>query len=691
MNQINLDALLQIGSGRTQPNLQSLKLTPDTLYQALLNIGSDGTGQLHVATPQGPVQIQLTPQQTALLLQATPQSPAALQNQVVANQVLATQVTLSGQLQGQLTGKLSEQASGQVSGQASDPRTRPDAGQQLPIGNQPSPAAHKPLTLQLLLQPGAAGQLHIQTQQAPVQIPLQPSQLLQLLGSQQQQPLTMLVQLQRQQQQLLLTLPNQQQLQLPASWLEGAAEWPAQQPKMAQLTVQLVQGQLKISITLQDAPTERSPSGTEPAKQAATALNIAAPPATPASDKLSTTTATAASQPHKAQVLSTAQTNALLPVLAKALQPAGISVDSGQLQLGKLELPYAISKTGSLPNWQLQAVPAGGKTPAWQLQLSVDPAAATPIKVESAALNRPVLWQPSPTTNQAATHNHLHSQQQQQPKIAVDVSNAWRQWLPLQNPSVDPLLELPELPPAVLAILKELKAQTLDTSRPIQQTQLQQQLTAALQFNPLQQLSQTNSSASTLAVALQLLLGRLGNQPTADLKSSPAQRLQNLVAQLDQTQSSQLLKQLAGHASKMQGAQFATAEQAQTPQQHQQLFIQLPLVQQGESRFAELALTEREADGKAGEAKRQQWQLTMKFDLADAGNLLVQVRLTGLEVSLQFYAEQVQVVSSAEQFLPLLKDRLKMQGLQVTEAQCQLGKIPEQLFARSNSLVAVRV
>jgi hypothetical protein len=231
----------------------------------------------------------------------------------------------------------------------------------------------------------------------------------------------------------------------------------------------------------------------------------------------------------------------------------------------------------------------------------------------------------------------------------------------------------------------------LDVARPIQQAQLQQQLTAALQFNPLQQLTQTNSSASTLAVALQLLLGRLANQPNTDVKSNPAQRLQNLVAQLDQTQSGQLLKQLAGHASKMQGAQFATAEQAQSPQQHQPLFIQLPLVQQGESRFTELALTEREADGKAGAAKRQQWQLTMKFDLGDAGHLLVQVRLTGLEVSLQFYAEQAQIVNNAEQFLPLLKDRLKMQGLEVTEAQCQLGKIPEQLFARSNSLLTVRV
>jgi hypothetical protein len=656
MNQINLDALLQIGASRTPPNLQSLKLTPDTLYQALLHIGSDGAGQLHVATPQGPVQIQLTPQQTALLLQAAPQSPAALQNQVVANQALATQVTLNGQLQGQL--------SAQLAGQMLDRQA----------GN-----TNQPLQLQLQLQPGAQGQLQIQSQQAPVQIPLQPSQLLQLLGSQQQQPLIILVQLQRQQQQLFLTLPNQQQLQLPVSWLDGAADWPTQPPKVAQLTVQLVQGQIKISIALQEKPTESAQSNSAQPKavamssSAVTGTNTAAPPAMAAEGKI-----------QKLQLFTAAQTTALLPVLAKALQPAGMSQENGQLQLGKLELPYTVTKAAALPNWQLHSVPVAGKTSSWQLQLSSDNNAATTVKVESAAVSRPIQWQQLTTP---ATETPL----QQQPKVAVDLTNAWRQWLPLSNPTVDPLLELPELPPAVLAILKELKAQTLDTSRPIMQAQLQQQLSAALQFNPLQQISQTNSSANTLAVALQLLLGRLGNQPPADVKSSPAQRLQNLVAQLDQTQSGALLKQLAGHASKMQGAQFATAEQAQNPQQLQQLFIQLPLLQQGESRFAELALTEREADGKAGEAKRMQWQLTMKFDLAAAGHLLVQVRLTGLEVSLQFYAEQATVVSSAEQFLPLLKDRLKMQGLAVTEAQCQLGKIPEQLFARSNSLLAVRV
>jgi hypothetical protein len=670
MNPINLDALLQIGSGRTQPILQSLKLTPDTLYQALLHIGSDGVGQLHVVTPQGPLQIQLTPQQTTLLLQSNTSGHSTLP------QAQGTQVTLNGQIQGQSQSLSTNAVPGQTS-----------SSPQVLVTSQ----LLSQIQLQLQLQPNAAGQLLIQSQQVPIQLQLQPSQLLQLLGSLQQQTLTFSVQLQRQQLHLLMTLPNQQQLQIPASFIEGATEWPTLTPKMAQLTLQLIQGQLKISVTMQDAGAGRllTDAATEPQhSESKHGLGPFSKSASLFADKSVATEKNAANallsgSGHKTQMLSAAQTNLLLPVLAKALNPEGLSTAHGQVQLGQLQLPLP-HKTTALSNWQLQMVPGSGKSATWQLQLSADTNTTQPFKVESTALNRPVQWTSATSATPSASTSKL-------PIATVDVSQAWRQWLPLQNPVVDPLLELPELPPAVLAILKELKSQTLDSGRPIQQAQLQQQLTAAMQFHPLQQISQTSNSANTLAVALQLLLGRLANQAPTEVKSNTAQRLQNLVAQLDQSQSSQLLKQLAGHATKIQGAQFASAEQAQTPQQNQQLFIQLPIVQQGESRFAELALTEREADGNTGTAKRMQWQLTMKFDLAKAGHLLVQVRLTGSEVSLQFYAEQASVVSNAEQFLPLLKDRLKMQGLEVTEAQCQLGKIPEQLFARSNSLVAVRV
>jgi hypothetical protein len=245
----------------------------------------------------------------------------------------------------------------------------------------------------------------------------------------------------------------------------------------------------------------------------------------------------------------------------------------------------------------------------------------------------------------------------------------------------------------VQGILSEIRQHSVDSAKALSHPQqLQQQLTAALQFNPQPQLNPVAppAAAATVALAIQLLLGRLAPQSTVEQKSTPSTKLQQLIGQLEPQQSSQLLRQLSGHASTMQSAQLATMEQQQ-PGQAQQLFIQLPLLQQGDSRFAEIAISEREADGSDAGQKRTQWQLTMKFDLASHGKLLVQVRLTGSQVSLQFYTEQQAPLTLAQQFLPLLKDRLKMQGLEVTEAQCQLGKIPPQLYQRHHSLVAVKV
>ena len=45
----------------------------------------------------------------------------------------------------------------------------------------------------------------------------------------------------------------------------------------------------------------------------------------------------------------------------------------------------------------------------------------------------------------------------------------------------------------------------------------------------------------------------------------------------------------------------------------------------------------------------------------------------------------------AEKYLPLLKDRCKAQGIDVKEAHCQLGKIPDSLMPKTTSLLAIRV
>lgn len=682
MNQINLDSLLHIGStvnqtATTSP-LAPLKLSPDTLYQGLLNIARDGSGQLQMSTPQGPVQIKLTPQQTALVL-AGQNTTAMLTPPGAASEQIAA-------LNQSVTSNLSQALNQSALQNTLQNTTNNLAGQlKLDLAMQQLPSGQIQLQVQLQVQP----------QQTPFPtVALTATQLLAVMGAKgETHQLQLVVQLRRVGDQLLLQLPNQRQLQLPSNFLPQSKHWPEQQSQQALLQLEVKQNQLQIKLQLAPdlnvSATTAKPDAANSTLTPRSGANSAVNPAfTDVKQPTSPVTARAATaqpagnqensrQQGKEVWFSAAQNRELAPLLAKAL----LSTNSAELPkaiqlLAQQHLPAQPNKA----EWRLQGISEKtlDKT-SWQLQISPATAKTAVLELSPNQLNRPLLWQAKSTEPNI--------------KTTVDVAPLWRQWLPLSGAKTDPLRVLPDLPPAVNAVLAELKAQTLDVARPIQSSQITQQLNAALQFNPLQQMPQNmaNSSAGTLAVALQLLLGRLAGLSAPDPKTAPSAKLQQLIGQLDNNQSSNLLRQLSSHSSTLQGSQLATVEQQQQPQQNQQLFIQLPLQQQGDSRFAELAISEREADSKGGSGKTRQWQLTMKFDLAELGPLLVQVRLTGQDVSLQFYAEQEKVVSTAQQFLPLFKDRLKIQGLSVSEAQCQLGRIPPQLYQRSNSLLAVKV
>lgn len=693
MNQINLDALLHSQATVTGGPLSPLKLQPDLSYQAMLGQGRDGQSQLQISTPQGIALVSLSPTQAALLNSALGaiQHASSLPLTRAATSTLASGTAISLQLTPQLTVQLTP-AKAPVTG-ADTSQQNTQTRFQLQLTPQPDG--------QLLLQP----QAKVSTQMFNI-APVQLLQLLQPLAAAQRtasdttasNPLTLPVTFQRQDQQLLLTLSNQRQIQLPLHWLPAAAHWPAQTPMAAQLLLQATAGQLQVQILL--PASGKAEAAVAAASTAQINAELAAKTAPLSPSAVSATTPIPAAVPGALaagstikslpQTLTLAQSRQLVPTLVAATQTtenAGMPIGA-KAAASTMRPEASPAQQQAMPiQWRLLPPTKAGMD--WQLQLSASPQTpepAAPLKVDGSQFNRPLQWQaaaspaqPLPQTSKAAL---------------VDVAPLWRQLLPLSQAVLDPLRPDAELPPAVQAVLTEIRQQSLDSAKVISsQHLLQQQLTAALQFNPQPQLTPvaTPAAAATIALAIQLLLGRLSQQSPTEQKTAQSAKLQQLIGQLEPQQSSQLLRQLAGHASIMQGAQLATVEQQQQPGQNQQLFIQLPLLQQGDSRFAELALTEREADGSTPGQKRTQWQLTMKFDLASQGKLLVQVRLTGLAVSLQFYTEQTGPLAMAQQFLPLLKDRLKMQGLEVTEAQCQLGKIPSQLYQRNNSLLAVKV
>lgn len=668
MNQINIDSLLQIGSGAKIE--QSLKLDPSQLYQALLQIGRDQDARLTVQTPQGPLQIPL-PQNTAQQILQTAQqliAAATPQTQTTAPQ---TQVATPANTLAQTAGTSQTQTQNQLA--------------QAPVAPQSSGIVTSTQEVKLFvqLQPIGVDQLLLTVRQAgkTLTVPLQASQLLQLLqqpapGPQQyfsvqaQQlaansdanKLQWPVQLSRQGQQLFIQLPQGQPVAVDLDLLPQAKQWPEQRIVPARLELQQQQGQLKLQLQL-----------TAPGKPGDTSLPVTAPVGKSASPAVAIGSDNAA---PAAIALKPALQQQLVPLLARQTWPEQLGSDMKHwLANARVAAPAA---NGQSWLWQL-------KHPGQQqLQLELTPQVEPrQLKLSVSDISRPFSFLPVNATHVAAS------------PLKTDSRDLWRQWLPLSQASPDLLADSPILPAAVRQVLQELRTQHPDAAKLQTQQHLMQQINAALQFNPLQTPAQPNSAAGGLAIAIQLLLGRLGAQLPAERQNLPQKdKLQQLIGQLDRSQSAQLLRQLSGHSSQLQSAQIANLEQQTTPAQTQrpeQLLIQLPLLQQGESRFTELAISEREADGSDSRSQQRCWQLTMKFDLAQQGEMLVQVRLIGKEVSLQFYADNEKTVQDTGQFLPLFKDRLTMQGLQVAEAGCQLGKIPEHLYQRGTSLLQVRV
>jgi len=668
MNQINIDSLLQIGSGAKIE--QSLKLDPSQLYQALLQIGRDQDARLTVQTPQGPLQIPL-PQNTAQQILQTAQQLIAAATPQIQTTAPQTQVATPANTLAQTAGTSQTQTQNQLA--------------QAPVAPQSSGIVTSAQEVKLFvqLQPIGVDQLQLTVRHAgkTFTVPLQASQLLQLLqqpapGPQQHfsvqaqqlaansdaNKLQWPVQLSRQGQQLFIQLPQGQPVAVDLDLLPQAKQWPEQRIVPARLELQQQQGQLKLQLQL-----------TAPGKPSDTSLPVTAPVGKSASPAVAIGSDNAA---PAAIALKPALQQQLVPLLARQTWPEQLGSDMKHwLANARIAAPAA---NGQSWLWQL-------KHPGQQqLQLELTPQVEPrQLKLSVSDISRPFSFLPVNATHVAAS------------PLKTDSRDLWRQWLPLSQASPDLLADSPILPAAVRQVLQELRTQHPDAAKLQTQQQLMQQINAALQFNPLQTPAQPNSAAGGLAIAIQLLLGRLGAQLPAERQNLPQKdKLQQLIGQLDRSQSAQLLRQLSGHSSQLQSAQIANLEQQTTPAQTQrpeQLLIQLPLLQQGESRFTELAISEREADGSDGHSKQRCWQLTMKFDLAQQGEMLVQVRLIGKEVSLQFYADNEKTVQDTGQFLPLFKDRLTMQGLQVAEAGCQLGKIPEHLYQRGTSLLQVRV
>jgi hypothetical protein len=657
VNQISVDSAL---SALTKGPVPAAVLVEEQNYQALLSIGKEGMGQLKLQTPVGLV-----------LIQDAKLNLPALQGQLL--------VQVSQALSGQLQLKLSQNGPQPMPVQLTQPQLQQFITQ---LNSQPvftqaqsqTTAVTTQLTTQLSTQQSSAA---IKTLQVAVQIQRQDQQLILQLGQHKVQlPLPAVLQ----------TLPASQwldaKLQLKAGQLSlvlPKAAVPSAETAATDVSKGKSPGQpaLKtpelLTIPLQNKTTTQS------SNQAAKAELNQAPSLTPAGLKPTAVALAAQTIIPLPAVVQQRILPLVLPQLTAATSGVVLSVN----ELKQLPLPAATKQQLVDQQYQLQLTPQG------QLQLKAIPEQKT-VVIEG----QPKLVQVQSTkaeTSPVATSTSEVTKFIKPQIEPASMNQAWRQLLPMLNPQWDNLAEVPDLPEAVKAVLQLVRQSQPDISKLNNLAQLPAQLQALLQFNPLQNVTMPQTAAGTLAVAIQLLLGRLGQSlPQNDKGPNKDHKLKEFVAQLDQNQSSQLLKQLSSQSSSLQHAQLSTLEQ-QNKDPLQQLFLTLPIQNQQVSDFCQIAISQQEEEQEKGKGKSTQWQLSMKFDLKQLGQLLAISKLSGSSLSLQLYTDTTGLKLLAEKYLPLLKDRCKAQGIDVKEAHCQLGKIPDSLMPKTTSLLAIRV
>lgn len=220
------------------------------------------------------------------------------------------------------------------------------------------------------------------------------------------------------------------------------------------------------------------------------------------------------------------------------------------------------------------------------------------------------------------------------------------------------------------------------------EAQLQQELNAALTFHPLLSQPTPPSSAGALATAIQLLLGRLGLILPEPKPTPKTQQLKDTIHQLDANQSKELLKQLSAPALQYQMAQLDTIAQQKAELPSWCLTIPLPLAEQVQYGHCQIEQRHaRRADGQQATL----WHLTLSLDIPNHGALLMEASLGPDHNKLVFHTPSSSLKSVIDRFGTILRDRLKLQGVPITNFECHVGDIPTHLQTRGSALLQVKV
>ncbi|WP_299074203.1 flagellar hook-length control protein FliK [uncultured Paraglaciecola sp.] len=248
-------------------------------------------------------------------------------------------------------------------------------------------------------------------------------------------------------------------------------------------------------------------------------------------------------------------------------------------------------------------------------------------------------------------------------------------------------------------IMQQIKL-SLPQGREQDANQIKQLLTTpALNLSALQMVNPTSSQGfmSGLVTLLQMSLSaRLSRHQSSRAEhitttlnsvlshSSTAKVTPKAMTEMSQLeQKHQLMKEIGRLFAGHQTSKLSNAEQMLQGQDS--FYYNLPSALGGVVRDIEL-LIKREDDSKDPASSDKQapktWQLTMKLGVGELGELLTKAKLSGDTLDINFYASNETVKIQVMNYLPLLRRKFASLGIEVSNSQCQLGKIPDSLQKR---------
>jgi hypothetical protein len=171
--------------------------------------------------------------------------------------------------------------------------------------------------------------------------------------------------------------------------------------------------------------------------------------------------------------------------------------------------------------------------------------------------------------------------------------------------------------------------------------------------------------------------------------SAPSSRVAQDVANLDSRTN--LLANLKTLLANHQHSKVAQAENR--VQGQDSFFYALPSVSQHYAP-AEL-LVQREPDRQHGkedkDGEKRLWNVTMKLDIGDAGQLLAKSKIDTDTITIDLYTSNETVLTRVADTLPYLERRLADLGLNVEKMSFQRGHIPDTLNKRPHQIFETRV